>query len=145
MDLTAVISISTSTLALISAIGVAIAKVAKLIKKVNERNELLTEIPGRLESMEGSLAGITESNRTQTERLDRIETEVNGNEKDRLKHVIFEYGNQCRRGCRLSGEEFRYLQQVFEKYTAKGGNDIAHDEYEFIKDVYNCVNDKKGE
>lgn len=59
------------------------------------------------------------------------------NERDRLKQEIFTFGNRARKREHISSEEFRYLQQVFEKYTSLGGNDIAHDEYNFVADYYN--------
>lgn len=70
-------------------------------------------------------------------KIDAISQKNDDNEKDRLKDVLFRYGNFCRRGAVITSEEFRKVGQDFSKYTALGGNDIAHDEYEFIKDYYN--------
>lgn len=70
-------------------------------------------------------------------RLTALSIKNDENERDRLKDVLFRYGNFCRKGSVITSEEFRKICQDFSKYTSLGGNDIAHDEYEFIKDYYN--------
>lgn len=65
-----------------------------------------------------------------------IET-IDANERDRLKKIIFDFGNKARSKQHISGEDFRFLQQSFKKYTSLGGNDIAHDEYVFVEQYYN--------
>lgn len=62
---------------------------------------------------------------------------IDANEKDRLKKIIFDFGNRARSKQQISGEDFRFLQQSFRKYTSLGGNDIAHDEYVFVEQYYN--------
>lgn len=73
------------------------------------------------------------------DRLAVIEQEVIGNERDRLKHVIFEFGNRARKKDHISGEEFRYLGEVYKKYTNKpiNGNGLVPGEYKFIENYYN--------
>ena len=70
------------------------------------------------------------------EALDALSEKVDANERDRLRQELFRYGNLARRGAKISGEEFRYLQECFEKYTRLGGNGIAHDEYELVRAYY---------
>ena len=72
-----------------------------------------------------------------SEKCDKVSDKNDANERDRLKDVLFRYGNYARQGVVITGEEFRYIQKVFIKYTDLGGNDIAHDEYKFIEDYYN--------
>lgn len=45
--------------------------------------------------------------------IDEVVKKVQLNERDRLKQTIFSYGNYARDKRPISGEEFRYLQQVF--------------------------------
>lgn len=127
----------TSILAMLTTLTVTITKVTKTLRKATEKYEILESLPDRLSDIDGNLKTIMDADVSHTLRLDRMEGEISANERDRLKHIIFEYGNRVRRKECLSGEEFRYLQQVFEKYTSLDGNGIAHDEYELIRDCYN--------
>lgn len=110
-DIKDVISIVTGIIAILGFLGL-------LWRKISKKLEVIT---------------------VSLKRLDTIEKEVVGNERDRLKHVIFEFGNRARKKDSISGEEFRYLGEVFEKYSDEpiNGNGIAHDEYVYIKDYYN--------
>lgn len=59
------------------------------------------------------------------------------NESDRLRGEIFNCGNRCRRGIPLSLEEYRYIQEVYKKYSEKlRCNGIGKEEYEFITRYY---------
>lgn len=79
---------------------------------------------------------------TLEKKIDEVSEANKMNERDRLRSEIFRFGNAARRGEPIGVEEFRSLQRDFEKYTALGGNSIAHDEYEFVRDYFN---DKRWE
>lgn len=70
-------------------------------------------------------------------KIDAVSEENKSNERDRLRSEIFRFGNYARKHEVIAADEFRSLQRDFAKYTRLGGNDIAHDEYEFITDYYN--------
>ena len=60
------------------------------------------------------------------------------NERDRLKGELFNYGNRCRRGNPLTLEEFRYVQEVYQKYNGTlHCNHNGTEEYNFIRDYFN--------
>lgn len=73
---------------------------------------------------------------TLEQKIDDVSKANQANERDRLRSEIFRVGNAARHGEPISIEEFRSLQRDFEKYTNLGGNDIAHDEYEFVRDYF---------
>lgn len=75
---------------------------------------------------------------TVTESLAELSGRIFRNEKDRLRGELFNCGNRCRRGIPLTGEEFRYIQGVWTKYSEElHCNSIGEDEYIFIKDYFN--------
>lgn len=134
------ISISASSVGILTFLGLVWRKISKTLKKIVDKNSQLEKLPEMMEDMNNKLDVMSKSDAVQTKRMDKIEEDLIMNERDRLKHVMFEYGNRARKKDSIPGEEFRYLQQVFEKYTNLGGNDIAHDEYEFVRDYYNDQN-----
>lgn len=72
-----------------------------------------------------------------SDKCNEVSRKNDQNELDRLRDVLFRYGNLARAGNKITSEEFRYIQRVFQKYTSMGGNDIAHEEYMFIQEYYN--------
>jgi hypothetical protein len=132
-----ILSLGTGIIAVLGFLGAIWRKITKTLKIVSDKNNQLEKLPGMVESINKKLDVMSETDTIQGERMDKIEEDLVRNERDRLKHVIFEFGNRARKNDVIPGEEFRYLQQVFEKYTKLGGNDIAHDEYEFVRDYYN--------
>lgn len=79
-------------------------------------------------------------------KIDSVSEKADDNEKDRLRSELFRYGNYARKGAVITSEEYRLIQRMYTKYEKLGGNDIAHDEYEFIRDYYNsgCKQKKSG-
>lgn len=71
-------------------------------------------------------------------KLDDLSARVLENEADRLRDVLFDWGNRCRRKEYLSGENYRHIQDVYTKYSQElKMNGSGHDEYEFITQYYN--------
>lgn len=102
-------------------------------RKRNDMKQLIddiTSLSSKIDSLDTKIDEVAS-------KVGVVEQKNDENEKDRLKSVIFSYGNMARRKQHISSEEFRYLQTQFEKYTKLGGNDIAHEEYEFVVDYYN--------
>lgn len=103
-------------------------------RKWNDKKQLIDDIASlssKIDSLDTKIDDVAS-------KMDIVGRKNDENEKDRLKSVIFGYGNMARRKQHISSEEFRYLQTQFEKYTKLGGNDIAHEEYEFVVDYYNA-------
>jgi hypothetical protein len=75
--------------------------------------------------------------------LDALRRTVDENERDRLRHILFHYGNTARRGGEISSEEYRYLQMCYEKYTGLGGNGIACDEMALVSRHYNACAERR--
>lgn len=98
------------------------------------RDELKNEITL---NQTANMESIVELRTHLQDRIEAVSEQAQTNERDRLKQTIFTYGNYARAKSPISSEEFRYLQQVFQKYTSLNGNDIAHDEFEFITHYYN--------
>lgn len=120
----------------ITTIGAAAALICKPFRKLivkiwrkiaGERKNISDEVGDKIDAMEQRLTAL----------IDTISEKCDTNERDRLKQIIFSYGNYARKRQKISSEEFRYLQQCFEKYTNLGGNDIAHSEFDFVTDYYN--------
>lgn len=97
---------------------------------INEIKSVKTEMNDRMDAMNGRMDDMRQ-------RIEAVSTKNDENERDRLKHTIYQYGNYARKGQRISSEEFRYLQECFEKYTGLGGNGSAHKEMDFVTDYYN--------
>lgn len=63
------------------------------------------------------------------------------NEKDRIRHEMFNFANSCRRGIHHTKGEFDYIIAVKGKYDTllkKTGdkNGVFEEEYEFILEIY---------
>ena len=71
------------------------------------------------------------------EKLDKLGDRILENEADRLRDVLFNCGNACRRGEHLDGEDFRHIQTVYTKYRSLGQNGIGEQEMNFITEYYN--------
>ncbi len=69
-----------------------------------------------------------------------IAKKMTGNEADRLRGELFNYGNRCRRGLPLYADEFRYIQTIWKKYDKElHENSIGEEEYKFISDYFNST------
>lgn len=78
-------------------------------------------------------------------KLDSLSEKVLENETDRLRDVLFDWGNRCRRKEYLSGENYRHIQDVYTKYSQElKMNGSGHDEYEFITQYYNSQDFNKN-
>ena len=77
------------------------------------------------------------------ENVAELEKRIFNNERDRLRGELFNCGNRCRRGIPLTHEEFRYVQGVYKKYTDElHCNSIGTDEYHFIVEYYNSIDNQ---
>lgn len=78
------------------------------------------------------------------EKMSEIMQMLFENEKDRLKGELFNCGNRCRRNIPLTLEEFRYIQDVYQKYNSQlHCNHNGTEEYEFIRDYFNSYDNQE--
>ncbi len=135
------------TLSMFSSIAVSLAAIIGLLSTVfkpvrngvlwiirriygTRKDEMMDEIIGVRDELCAKIEGVKDS-------INDVSQKVDENEMDRIRSEIFKYGNYARKGEKISGEEFRRLQEVFDKYEHLGGNGIAHDEFRFITNYYN--------
>lgn len=74
-------------------------------------------------------------------KVDKIESDVNNNEKDRIRWEILDFANSCRNNRKHTRDEFQHVVALHDKY--KKLLEITHDkngvfevEYQYIKDLY---------
>lgn len=73
-------------------------------------------------------------------KLALLKQDIDENEKDRIRQIIFHYGAIVREGRQMSVEEFRYVQDIYYKYTGPlNGNGKVSEEYKLISDYFNCL------
>ena len=118
-------------------------------KAIQEHNEILENLNAIIENQNVIIQEKTKDiqevkeaviilTQTVTETLSELSDRIFRNEKDRLRGELFNCGNRCRRNITLTGEEFRYIQGVWTKYSEElHCNSIGEDEYKFIKDYFN--------
>lgn len=105
--------------------------IATLIKKHKEKQAKITQQEKEEKEFKEMIV----------KRFNELEDRILENEADRLRDVLFDCGNKCRRGLRLDGESYRHIQQVYKKYSeVLKQNGEGHDEYVFITDYYNNQN-----
>lgn len=76
-------------------------------------------------------------NREMLDRINKLETKVDENEKDRIRHEIFTFANNMRNSKRqYTAEEFQHIFEINEKYRKMGGNGQIKVEMKYIQEKY---------
>lgn len=118
------------------------------ITKLSNKDIYDIEIKKQSDEIAKEKAEIQEIKTTCNEIVDNvseIKSLVFQNESDRLRGELFSCGNRCRRNIPLSLEEFRYIQEVYQKYSEKlHCNSIGTEEYEFIKAYYYSIDNQSN-
>lgn len=71
------------------------------------------------------------------DKLHELENKVDNNERDRIRHEIFTFGNNLRNETReYTAEEFKHIFDIYEKYENLGGNGKAKIEMKYIEEQY---------
>lgn len=76
-------------------------------------------------------------------------TTIDENEKDRIRHEMFDFANSCRRGIHHTKGEFDYIIVQKGKYDdllkkTNDTNGVFEEEYEFILEIYHtCQRENK--
>lgn len=131
----------------ITLIGIVIKPIRQFIilkiAQLSNKDIYEVEIKKQSEEIEEEKTEIQEIKNTCNEivnSVDEIKNLVFQNESDRLRGELFNCGNRCRRGIPLALEEFRYIQEVYQKYNEElHCNHNGTDEYNFIKEYYESL------
>lgn len=71
------------------------------------------------------------------DRISKLETKVDNNEKDRIRHEIFTFANNMRNRKReYTAQEFQHIFEINEKYRKMGGNGQIKVEMKYIQEKY---------
>lgn len=71
------------------------------------------------------------------DRISELETKVDNNEKDRIRHEIFTFANNMRNRKReYTAQEFQHIFEINEKYRKMGGNGQIKVEMKYIQEKY---------
>lgn len=71
------------------------------------------------------------------DRISKLETKVDNNEKDRIRHEIFTFANNMRNRKReYTAQEFQHIFEINEKYRKMGGNGQIKIEMKYIQEKY---------
>ena len=96
------------------------------------------------EEVEELSKGFNEFKKWVKEEMTEMKQMLFENERDRLKGELFNYGNKCRRGKALTLEEFRYIQEVYQKYSCTlHCNHNGTEEYEYIRNYFESPYNKE--
>lgn len=73
--------------------------------------------------------------------VEEIKTDIDANEKDRIRWEILEFANSCRNGINHSHDEFRHISDLHDKYVkllkrTDDQNGVFNTEYEWIQSIY---------
>lgn len=73
--------------------------------------------------------------------VEEIKTDIDANEKDRIRWEILEFANSCRNGINHSHDEFRHISDLHDKYVkllkrTDDQNGVFNTEYEWIQTIY---------
>lgn len=75
-------------------------------------------------------------------KVDRIDTKVDENEKDRLRETILQYKKSLDNGIPLSEHEYEYILKIYDKYKNMGGNSFVSEVVQNIKEDYHKQEEK---
>lgn len=73
----------------------------------------------------------------------QIKTDVDINERDRIRYEILQFSGSLRNGLKRTDNDYKHIEELFEKYQSKGWNSYIHSEMDFIRDCRNKIVDIK--
>lgn len=84
-----------------------------------------------------------------TDRLDKMEKDIEENEKDRIRYTVLDFSNSCRNGRRHTKEEFAHIFQLNQKYESLmrrfgGVNQVYKVELEYLNELYRELVENNG-
>lgn len=74
-------------------------------------------------------------------KIEMVQTNLNENEKDRIRWEILDFANSCRNGKNHTKDEFEHIVTLNKKYknlltVTNDENGVFEVEYEYIKELY---------
>ena len=81
----------------------------------------------------GKLLGIDELK----EKIDKVDKKVDDNELDRIKYEILQFSGSLRNGLKRTEVDYQHIEELFTKYSKKGGNSYIANEMEYIRNQHN--------
>ena len=81
----------------------------------------------------GKLLGIDELK----DKIDKVEEKVDTNELDRIKYEILQFSGSLRNGLKRTDVDYQHIEELFSKYTKKGGNSYIANEMAYIRNQHN--------
>lgn len=113
---------SKSILSILAILGIAVDLTPSI--KINPVKEILKWIGKQI-------------NKEMLDRINKLETKVDENEKDRIRHEIYTFANNMRNNKRkYTAEEFKHIFDINEKYRSMGGNGRVKVEMKYIQEKY---------
>lgn len=81
------------------------------------------------------------------EKIDDMDTEMKENEKDRIRWEILDFANSCHNHRKHTRDEFKHIIELNDKYNTlleqtHDRNGVFKAEYEYIKKLYDKLNEK---
>lgn len=77
----------------------------------------------------------------QDAKFDQMQKVIDDNEKDRIRHEVLTFANQCRNHVKHTKDEFQHILAINKKYhdllnNYKESNGVFDAEYEYILELY---------
>lgn len=72
-------------------------------------------------------------------KIDKIQKEVDINERDRIRYEILQFSGSLRNGLHRTENDYDHIEELYEKYTKKGWNSYISSEMEFIRSCKNHI------
>lgn len=77
------------------------------------------------------------------EKVCNLKDEQDINERDRIRYEILQFSGSLRNGLERTENDYKHIEELFEKYDKKGWNSYIHSEMEFIRNKRNQLTIKK--
>lgn len=73
------------------------------------------------------------------EQVMEIRKDVDINERDRIRYEILQFSGSLRNGLERTDNDYKHIEELFEKYQEKGWNSYIHSEMRFIRNYRNKI------
>lgn len=70
------------------------------------------------------------------DKVNSLKKEVDNNELDRIRYEILQFSGSLRNGLKRSTTDYQHIEDIFKKYTSKGGNSYIMHEMEYIRECH---------
>lgn len=70
-------------------------------------------------------------------KIDTVQKEVDINERDRIRYEILQFSGSLRNGLKRTENDYKHIEELYEKYTNKHWNSYISSEMEYIRECHN--------